>query len=57
MPLLEKKLPPNPTRLCRRCLGSGQLLRPIDDKVLNFLKCSDCQGHGVRFNDSQKSAD
>lgn len=40
--------------LCRQCGGSGARLRPIKNKdgvvikLLNFVRCSSCAGHGVR---------
>lgn len=55
--LPTKKPPPNPRGVCERCGGSGQLLRPTESKLLHFKKCSNCQGHGVRFNDDKKLPD
>ena len=55
--IVRKKPPPNPKKLCKRCGGSGQLLRTTNEKVLHFKKCSDCRGHGVRFIDHEKLPD
>lgn len=58
MGFIKRKRPsPNPKKLCTRCGGSGQLFRPTKEKVLDFKKCSDCQGHGVRFIDDEKLTD
>lgn len=34
-------------RICRRCGGSGSLLRPTEKKLLNFKCCSNCGGKGI----------
>lgn len=36
-----------PNRVCRRCRGSGQLLRPEKRRLLRFIRCSDCGGRGL----------
>lgn len=35
-------------RTCRRCRGSGWLLRPKPGKTIHFKKCTDCGGHGSK---------
>ena len=35
-------------RLCKRCGGSGSLLRPQKEKLLTFRRCSDCGGKGLK---------
>jgi len=49
MKLTKGTKPANTKGICLRCEGSGNLLRPTKDQLCTFQKCTNCQGHGVRF--------
>jgi predicted metal-binding protein len=36
-------------RICKRCGGAGNLLRPTEAKLINFVKCSGCSGKGTKY--------
>ena len=36
--------------VCRHCGGNGVRIKPLKEKVLNFVRCGHCGGNGVRFN-------
>lgn len=36
-------------RICKRCGGAGNLLRPTKTKPINFVKCSGCSGKGTKY--------
>jgi DnaJ-class molecular chaperone len=35
-------------RICKRCGGAGNLLRSTENKLINYVKCSSCNGRGTR---------
>lgn len=36
--------------ICKRCHGSGNLLRPTKAQRIRFIECTTCCGLGVRTN-------